>query len=129
VFFTAEPKKTGENFRDGRAPDRCGELLVGWESVVQEEIGELLDELCALLGRQLKGRGWDLVGFNIDAVRVAPRLKIWDRTRTVSWLTLWHPCCRWPSSGQGQRHLPADPQRQLELDLRRLACAASFESD
>jgi hypothetical protein len=58
-------------------------LLVGRQRVVQEEIGdlvvdlgELLDELCALLGRQLKGRGWDLVGFNdIDAVRVASRLK------------------------------------------------------
>jgi hypothetical protein len=71
-------------------------LLVGRQRVVQEEIGdlvvdlgELLDELRALLGRQLKGRGWDLVGFNdIDAVRVASRLKIWDRTKTACWLTL-----------------------------------------
>jgi hypothetical protein len=45
-------------------------LLGRRERVIQEEIGnlvvdlgELLDELCALLVGQLKGRGWDLVGF------------------------------------------------------------------
>jgi hypothetical protein len=71
VFFTAEPKKTGENFRDGRAPDRGSELLCGGERVIQEKIGDvivnlskLLDELSVLLGGQLEGKGWYIVRFD-----------------------------------------------------------------
>jgi hypothetical protein len=72
VFFTAEPKNTGENFRETVArQNRGSEVLCGWERVVQEKIGDLvvdlgklLDELCALLGGQPEGRGSYLIRFD-----------------------------------------------------------------
>ena len=70
MFFTPEPKKTGENFREtvtrriaaasysveGSKSFRKGDLVV--------DLSKLLDELSALLGGQLEGRGWYPVRFD-----------------------------------------------------------------
>ena len=71
MFFTTEPQKTGENFREtSRAGSRQRVAL--WRGASHSEkigdlvvdLSKLLDELSALMGGQLEGRSWYLVRFD-----------------------------------------------------------------
>lgn len=69
MFFTEEPKKIGQNLRETVARRFvAASCSVEWRGASHSEkigdlvvdLSKLLDELSALMGSQLEGRGWYL---------------------------------------------------------------------